>query len=120
MNFTDDFTSTIAILGEKARDGRMLSSAGEWTGLFPAPVIHQSSGVQVGEILEMDIAGNELYVTGRAVKTIAEVLDADTFKLALDMDNVGHIMYQPGDQLVIMAGRIRGAYMVKAEDWLWA
>lgn len=114
------FKTTIALLGVRSRDGRLLSTYGQWAALLPAPIIHMSSGTEAGWIEEMDQQGGALLVTGMAMPGIADALNTGMHALAFDMDDIVAMTVQPENTLVIESGRLRGASLVKMEDWLWA
>lgn len=120
VNFTDEFTTVIALLEKPSRDGRILRADGQWTALLPAPVLHRSTGTLIGRMDDMwTSAKGELRVAGRALESIARVLNDKTFRLAMDMDEVETSKDGlPG--IVFVHGRLRAAHLVKAEDWLWA
>lgn len=117
-----DFISVIAYLDTPSRDNRVLSAVGTWTLLAPGPIVHASSGTIVGELLEIWSFGNELAVSGTASPSIAEVLNEGTFKLEVGMDELAEAgSYDPyAGVRTFIQGRVRGANLVKAADWLWA
>lgn len=118
------FTSVIAYLDTPSRDNQVLAATGSWTLLAPGPIIHASSGTIVGELLELRIPGDDpatLVVSGMASPSIAEVLNDGSFKLAVGMDELILLSVDPYAGVYnLMAGRVRGAHLVKAADWMWA
>jgi hypothetical protein len=120
VNFTHQFKTTIALLGVRSRDGRLLSRNGTWAALLPAPVMHTSSGTEAGWIEELEEDHDKLVVLGVAMPGIADALNAGMHALAFDMDNLVSMTIQPENTMVIESGRLRSAFLVKMQDWLWS
>lgn len=120
MNKT--FTSVIAFMDTPSRDNRVLMAEGTWTLLAPGPIIHASSGTLIGEMMEMWTTMDDgLVVAGLASPSIAEVLNDGSFKLEMGMDEMIKLPTDPYAGIKhFTAGRVRGAHLIKAADWLWA
>lgn len=121
MNYTDEFETVLALLGVRSRDGRILSTSGEWTARPEIVLTHASSGTEVGLIQKVWVDENDqLKAWGMAMPGIAQALNSGSHKVAMAMDGTGTMTIQPENTIVFVSGRVHAAILVNAQDWLWA
>jgi hypothetical protein len=118
------FTGWLAVLGVRGKAGHFLSLRGQWT-LSPGAVVYQPeimSGTAhgrtvIGHILELHVWAGNLYCTGWGADWLHDLLHKQTHALSMDM--VDSQVDGPDVAPVVVAGRVRAAMLVKADDFGW-
>lgn len=132
MRLETPFTGKLAVLGVTARTGHFLALNGVWELRQGAVVYHQTrigelefgGATVIGEIKELraeygDPSGKLcLYAQGLGTTWLAEILDSGSHALSMEMDTMHY--EQKGSMMLVSAGRVRGAMLVRADAFGWA
>lgn len=127
MKLQTPFTGRLAMLGVQGRLPHVLRVDGNWDLKPGAVVYHQTrigelefgSPTVVGDIQELYVqnhAGHlSLHAKGLGTTWLAEVLDSGTHALSMEMDMMTRLRTDHD----IVAGRVAGAMLVRADAFGW-
>lgn len=127
MKMETPFTGKLAVLGVRGRSGHLLAVDGKWSLRDAAPVTHatEMGGLHyfptaIGRIqrLRIDHPAGVMYAEGVGVEWLAQLLEAGTHALSMDMDNIVDLG-KPG-YVDAVQGRVAGALLVRADAFAWA
>lgn len=120
--FGQGFAAPMATLGEPSANRLTLSPVGEWH--LPhggAPVLHKPGDEMfsetVGLIEGLEVRSAHLYAIGRALPSIAGIINDLSFRLSLEMVDMDADTHNGG--MFVRSGYIRAALLVRPAVYGW-
>lgn len=134
MKLETPFMGKLAVLGEQGRVPHVLRVDGNWE-LRPGAVVYHRTQLDglafgdatvIGEIQQLvthhtnDGKPPFLAAEGLGATWLAEILDAGTHALSMEMDNMRVEGCSHPANINVISGRVRGALLVRADAFGWA
>lgn len=130
MKMDTPFTGKLAVLGETGRSGHHLSLRGEWKlREGGAPVMHRPAGLVsagvtvIAQIQTLEVWAGALYGSGMGPEWLPGLLEGGTHALSMEMDMMHRDRaleaVRGGGVVFVLAGRVRGALVVKSSAFAW-